>query len=143
MTVELQRVDDAFHFEAIGGSNVKVDIDGSPNIGAAGADARPMELILMGLGGCSAIDVILILKKQKQVVEDLRIVLNGERADAVPAVFKTIEMDFRFKGELDPEKVRRAIQLSVEKYCSVYAMLAGTVAISHSFSINESKPVLK
>lgn len=136
MRVELQRVDDAFHFEASGTSDVKVHIDGSPEIGAAGAGGRPMELILMGLGGCSAIDVILILKKQRQEIEDLRIVVDGERVDSTPAVFKTIKMDFQFKGELDREKVKRAIELSVEKYCSVYAMLAETAEISHTFSIN-------
>lgn len=136
MRVELQRVDDAFHFEASGKSDVKVHIDGSPEIGGAGAGGRPMELILMGLGGCSAIDVILILKKQRQEIEDLRIVVDGERVDSTPAVFKTIRMDFQFKGELDREKVKRAIGLSVEKYCSVYAMLAETAEISHTFSIN-------
>lgn len=139
MRVELQRVDDAFHFEAVGMEGVKVDVDGSRNIGAAGAGARPMELILMGLGGCSAIDVILILKKQRQVIEDLKIVLDGERVDETPAVFKTIQMDFQFKGELDRDKVKRAIALSVEKYCSVYAMLAETAEITHTFSINGEK----
>ncbi|QEC53881.1 putative redox protein [Anseongella ginsenosidimutans] len=139
MRVELQRIDDAFHFEAVGTEGVKVDIDGSRDIGAAGAGARPMELILMGLGGCSAIDVILILKKQRQVIEDLKIVLDGERVDDTPAVFKAIRMDFQFTGELDRDKVKRAIQLSVEKYCSVYAMLAETAEITHSFSINGEK----
>lgn len=136
MRVELQRVDDAFHFEGTGTEGVKVHIDGSRNIGAAGAGARPMELILMGLGGCSAIDVILILKKQRQLIEDIRIVLDGERVEDTPAVFKKIQMDFQFKGTLNREKVKRAIDLSVEKYCSVYAMLAETVEITHTFSIN-------
>lgn len=141
MHVELQRVDDAFHFEAAGISEVKVNIDGSQKIGGAGAGARPMELILMGLGGCSAIDVILILKKQKQVIDDLKIIVDGERVDDTPAVFKKINMDFRFKGELDTGKVKRALQLSVEKYCSVYAMLAETAEITHTFSINDKAAV--
>ncbi|HEY9561384.1 MAG TPA: OsmC family protein [Anseongella sp.] len=139
MRVELQRTDDAFHFEAVGTEGVKVDVDGSRNIGAAGNGARPMELILMGLGGCSAIDVILILKKQRQVIEDLKIVVDGERVEETPSIFRTIQMDFQFKGQLDHEKVKRAIQLSVEKYCSVYAMLAETADITHTFSINGGK----
>src|SRR3546814_20942996 len=95
-----------------------------------------MELILMGLGGCSAIDVILILKKQRQVIEDLNIVVDGERVEETPSIFRTIQMDFQFNGQLDHEKVKRAIQLSVAKYCSVYAMLAEPAAIQNTFRIN-------
>ena len=79
MKVELNRVDDAFHFEAIGASGVAVNIDAADNIGGHNAGARPMELFLMGLGGCTSIDLILILKKQRQPLEDLKLVIDGER----------------------------------------------------------------
>lgn len=138
MQVELKRVDNDFHFEATGTSKVVVNIDGAPDIGGHNAGARPMEMILMGLGGCSAIDIILILKKQKQVVEDFKIIIDGEReAGAVPSVFKKIHMNFIFKGDLNSDKVKRAIDLSVEKYCSVGAMLNKTAEITYSFEINK------
>lgn len=95
-----------------------------------------MELILMGLGGCSAIDVISILRKQKQEISDVRIVVDGDRVEDIPAVFSKIRMHFEIDGQLDRNKVERAIQLSVEKYCSVYAMLIKTAEITYSFSVN-------
>lgn len=136
MEVELNRVDDAFHFEAKGTEDVAIHIDGSQAIGAAGAGARPMELILMGLGGCSAIDVISILKKQRQTIDDLKIVVKGDRAESTPAVFTKIHIEFHFKGKLDPDKAKRAIDLSVQKYCSVSAMLEKTAGITWSCSVN-------
>ncbi len=137
MKVTLTRQNENVHFEASGTTPVKVNIDGSPAIGGVDAGARPMELVLMALGGCSAIDVVSILKKQRQQIEDLTIDVEGERdADAVPAPFKKIHMTFNVKGVLDEEKIKRAIQLSVEKYCSVQVMLAPTVAISWSYTLN-------
>jgi len=137
MKVELKRVNDAFHFEAVGAANVPVHIDGSPDIGGVDAGARPMEMILMGLGGCSAIDVVLILQKQRQVIEDMAITIEGERVpNETPSVFKTIHVHYSFKGDLSEDKVKRAIDLSMEKYCSVTAILNKTAEITHSFSIN-------
>ncbi|PIQ22540.1 MAG: disulfide bond formation regulator [Cytophagales bacterium CG18_big_fil_WC_8_21_14_2_50_42_9] len=137
MKVELKRVNDAFHFEAVGAANVPVHIDGSPDIGGVDAGARPMEMILMGLGGCSAIDVVLILQKQRQVIEDLIISVEGERVtNETPSVFKTIHVHYSFKGDLSEDKVKRAIDLSMEKYCSVTAILNKTAEVTHSYSIN-------
>jgi len=136
MKVELRRVNDAFHFEAVGAAGVAVHIDGSPEIGGVNAGARPMEMILMGLGGCSAIDIVLILQKQRQVIEDMRITIEAERVpNETPSVFKTIHVHYTFKGDLNEEKVKRAIELSMEKYCSVTAILNKTAEISHSFSV--------
>jgi len=137
MKVELKRVNEAFHFEAVGAAGVPVNIDGSPDIGGVNAGARPMEMILMGLGGCSAIDIVLILQKQRQVIEDMRITIEAERvADQTPSVFKTIHVHYQFKGDLSEEKVKRAVELSMEKYCSVTAILNKTADITHSYSIN-------
>jgi putative redox protein len=136
MQVELNRVDGDFHFAALGSDKVAVHIDGAANIGGTHQGARPMELILMGLGGCSAIDILLILKKARQVVEDLKIVVEGQReADANPSPFLKIHIKYVFKGKLKPEKVEHAIRLSMEKYCSVTTMLEKTAAITWGFEI--------
>ncbi len=139
MQVELNRVDGDFHFEALGGDKVAVHIDASAAVGGTNAGARPMELILMGLGGCSAIDIILILKKSKQVVEDFRIVIEGLReADANPSPFLKIHLKYILKGTLKKEKVEQAIKLSMEKYCSVTTMLEKTAEITWSCEIENS-----
>lgn len=136
MKITLQRENQDVHFSASGMTPVNVQIDGAPSMGGIDAGARPMELVLMALGGCSVIDVVSILKKQRQQIDDLKIDVEGEREpNAVPAPFKKIHMTFHFKGELDEAKVNRAIQLSVEKYCSVQVMLAATVEITWSYVI--------
>lgn len=140
MKVELVRVDDAFHFEASGISGVKNNIDANPEIGGHNLGARPMEMLLMGLGGCSAIDVILILKKQRQVIEDLRISVEGDREKiegTEMSPFRKINIHFIFKGNLDAAKVEKAINMSMEKYCSATAQLQASATITHSFEINE------
>ena len=137
MKVELKRVDDAFHFEAMGAAGVPVHIDANADIGGNNAGARPMEMVLMGLGGCSAIDIILILQKQKQEITDFRIHIDGEREpNAVPSVFTNIRVHYALSGNLDEQKVKRAIDLSTDKYCSVSAILNKTATISYTFSIN-------
>ncbi|QJD81353.1 OsmC family protein [Spirosoma rhododendri] len=138
MTVELVRVDDAFHFEALGTSNVTQHIDAATDIGGHNAGARPMEMLLMGLAGCSAIDVILILQKQKQVIEDFKLSVDGFREKgATPAPFQQIHITYRLKGELNPERVKRAIDLSMDKYCSATAQLRPSATITYSFEIND------
>ncbi len=140
MKVELNRVDDAFHFEATGASGIAVNIDAGENIGGHNAGARPMELLLMGLGGCTSIDLILILKKQRQPLEDLKLVIEGERVKiegTEMSPFRKINIHFIFKGNLDQSKVEKAIALSMEKYCSATAQLACLAEITHSFEINE------
>lgn len=132
----MSRIDSDFHFQAKGSSGVLVNIDASSNIGGHEAGARPMELILMGLAGCSAIDVIQILRKQKLEMEDIDIKVKAERVpDEIPSVFKKIHVHFVIKGELPLNKVSRAIALSIDKYCSVTAMLRHSVEITHSFEV--------
>jgi putative redox protein len=138
MQVELIRLDDAFHFEAKGMSGVPVHIDAAENIGGHNAGARPMELLLMGLGGCTAIDVLLIMKKQRQVVEDLKISISGEREKiegTEMSPFRKINIHFKFKGNLSEDKAQKAIIMSMEKYCSATAQFSGTADITHSFEI--------
>ncbi len=140
MRVELNRKNEAFHFEAKGASNISINIDGSPDIGGVNAGARPMELLLMGLGGCTAIDMLLILKKQRQVVEDISIVIDGEREKIEGTEmnpFKIINLHYILKGNLSEEKVIKAINLSMEKYCSATAQFSHTAKITHTFEINK------
>ena len=136
MKVVLNRVDDGFHFEGKGSSEVKVHIDGSTEIGGKNAGARPMELVLMGLGSCGAMDIISILKKQKQNLIDLKIKIDAERdKNNTPAVFTEINIEFLLFGNLDKDKVERAVNLSMQKYCSVSAMLEKTALITYSYQI--------
>jgi putative redox protein len=139
MQVELVRIDDAFHFEASGTSGVPVQIDAADDIGGHNAGARPMELLLMGLGGCTAIDVLLILKKQRQAVEDLKISVSGERVKmegTQMTPFRKINVHFKFKGQLSEDKVLKAIELSMEKYCSATAQFSASAEITHTFEIS-------
>lgn len=138
MQVELVRIDDAFHFEAQGMSGVPVQIDAAENIGGHNLGSRPMELLLMGLGGCTAIDVLLIMKKQRQVVEDLKISVSGERTKiegTEMSPFRKINIHFKFKGNIQEEKTKKAIEMSMEKYCSATAQFSGSAEITSSFEI--------
>lgn len=127
----------AFMAEADSGHGIM--LDGSPEIGGRNLGARPMEMVLMGLGGCTAIDVMVILGKQRQPVEDCWIELDAARADvAAPKVFTKIHVHYVVKGAgLDPKQVARAVKLSAEKYCSVSAMLKDSVDITYDFEIRD------
>ena len=126
-------------FEAIADSGHKVMMDASPAVGGDNRGSRPMELLLMGLGGCSSIDVTMMLEKSRQDVADCRAVIEAERADAVPAVFTSIHVHFIVTGKgLSEKHVSRAVQLSAEKYCSASIMLAKAVEITHDFEILET-----
>jgi putative redox protein len=136
--VELKRVNDAVHFEASApSSTVKVHIDGSPDIGGLGLGVRPMEMVLMALASCSSLDLVSILKKQKQDLQDFSVSVEGERREQIPTIFTKIHMTFTLKGTIDAEKANRAAELAVKKYCSVHDMLeAGGVEITYSLEIN-------
>lgn len=111
-------------FKATNAQGKMVLIDGPPSIGGSAEGATPMEMVLMALGGCSAMDVLTILQKQKQPVEDLRIEVEGVRAPSYPRVFTHITVTFVARGQVSAEKLSQAIALSAEKYCSVSAMLS-------------------
>ena len=118
------------------GSGHAFVLDGAPAAGGRNIGPRPMETILVGLGACSAFDVVAILRKARQAVTDCRVELEAERADAVPAVFTRIRMVFVVSGkELRESAVRRAVDLSAEKYCSATAMLRSSADITHEYRI--------
>ena len=142
MEVILKRLDDDFHFEGMGTSSVPVHIDAAEGIGGHNAGARPMELLLMGIGGCTAIDVILILKKQRQAIEDFQIRISGTRekiegTEKTP--FREINIQFELKGAIDGNKALKAIQLSMEKYCSATAQLEPSATITHTLVLNSNQ----
>jgi putative redox protein len=110
-------------------------VDGSPDIGGRDLGARPMELLLLGLGGCTAMDVLSILRKKRQRVADCRVELSAERAEEHPRVFTRIHVHFKVWGEVQAAAVERAIELSHTKYCSAYKMLSATAEISSSFEV--------
>ncbi len=127
-------------FEAVADSGHKVIMDASPEVGGENRGSRPMEMILMGLGGCSSIDVVMMLEKSRQDVTDCRVVIEAQRADAIPAVFTHIHVHFIVTGRgLNAKQVERAVKLSAEKYCSVSIMLAQAVVMSHDFEIRETE----
>ena len=130
---------DEMSFVAETGSGHMVTMDGAPEAGGRDLAPRPMELLLAGTGGCSAFDVVLILKRGRQDVRDCQVRLHAERADTEPKVFTRIHMHFIVSGKsLKPEVVERAIRLSAEKYCSASIMLGKSVEITHDFEVVEA-----
>jgi len=121
-------------FLAKSGSGHAVVMDGPPEGGGQNMGVRPMEMLLLGVGGCSAYDVVHILKKARQPIMDCEVELNAERAETIPKVFTEINMHFIVKGKegLKAAQVERAVKLSAEKYCSASIMLAHAVKITHS-----------
>ena len=127
-------------FQANSESGHELVMDGSPEYGGQNRGARPMELILIGLGGCAAFDVVTILKKARQDITDVRCELQAERFDGIPAIFTKIHLHFVVTGRaVKPNQVEKAIHLSAEKYCSASKMLSdGGVEITHGFEIIEA-----
>jgi len=118
------------------GSGHAIVIDGSPDIGGRNLGMRPMELMLLGVGSCSAMDVMLILRKARQDVTDCSVEISGTRAETIPQVFTDIHLRFIVEGrDLAERHVARAVQLSAEKYCSASLMLQASVNITHDHEI--------
>ena len=121
------------------GSGHSVLMDGPPEAGGKNLGSRPMEMLLMGTGGCAAFDVVLILKKSRQDISDCVVEIEAERAPEEPKVFTRIHFHFIVTGkQLKPEQVERAIKLSAEKYCSASIMLGKTAELTHDFKIVEA-----
>lgn len=130
--------DAGMSFIAETGSGHAVVMDGAPEAGGRNLGPRPMEMLLAGTGGCSAFDVVLILKKGRQSVSGCEVSLKAERAESDPKVFTRIHFHYRVKGrQLKPESVARAIELSKDKYCSASIILGKTAEITHDFEIIE------
>lgn len=139
MKAKVRWVDDVM-FLGESDSGHSVLMDGPESSGGRNIGLRPMELLLIGVGGCSSFDVMSILKKARQNVTGCVAELQAERADAVPAVFEKIHLHFRVTGkDLSEKQVAKAIELSAQKYCSASIMLMkGGVAITHDFEIVEA-----
>ena len=127
---------DYMSFVGESGSGHSVVMDSSPDAGGRDLGVRPMEMLLLGLGGCTAIDVVSILKKSRQNIVDCEVEIDAERADEVPKVFTKIHIHFIVSGKhLDDNKVGKAVALSADKYCSASRMLEKTAAITHDYEI--------
>lgn len=136
MKVHLQRLNDAVHFRATT-SDSTVELDGSANVGGQSLGPRPTELLLAALGGCTGIDIVDILRKQRQTLTSFDIAVSATREKGkVPSLFETIHIEFILEGDIKPASARRAAQLSLEKYCTVAKILEKTAVITHSIRLN-------
>lgn len=122
------------------GSGHAVVMDGAPEAGGRNIGVRPMEMMLLGLGGCTAFDIVMILERMREKVTGLDIALEGQRASEDPKVFTDVKLVYKVKGRgLKPANVERAVNLSAEKYCSASAMFGKTAKIEHGFEIVEDE----
>jgi putative redox protein len=135
--LSIARKSGEFHLESTNQAGVTIDSDGAPDIGGQGKGLRPMELLLASLASCSAIDIILIMKKQRQKLEDIKIDVNAERISVNHhSEFSNIHLSFHFYGDIKEEKAKKAIDLSLDEYCSVAQILNKTAKITYDFDIN-------
>lgn len=122
--IQLNRINGDFGFQATDASGHTALMDSSPETGGQEFGIRPMQMLLMGLGGCSGIDIVSILKKQRQTVEGFSMIIDGDREKGKePSLWEKIHIVFQLKGAIDPDKAQKACALSMEKYCSVAATL--------------------
>ncbi len=127
---------DNMSFVGESGSGHSVVMDGASDSGGRDLGVRPMEMVLLGLGGCTAFDVISILKKARQAVADCEVHLEAERSAQIPSVFTAIKLNYVISGDnLSEKQVARAVSLSAEKYCSVSRMLEGAVELEHRYEV--------
>ena len=123
-------------FIAESGSGHSVVMDGAPDAGGRNVGFRPMEMMLIGLGGCSAFDVVMILKRGREPITDCVVELEAQRATTDPKIFTAIELVYKVTGKnLDPNKVERAVSLSAEKYCSATKIMSATAKLTHRVEI--------
>lgn len=129
---------DNMSFVGESGSGHSVVMDGAPEFGGRNLGFRPMEMLLLGLGGCTAFDVMMILNKSRQNVGDCEVLIEAERSEEIPKVFTQIHIHFVVSGRgLDGNKVEKAVNLSAEKYCSASEMLGKVAKITHDFEVLE------
>lgn len=138
MKISLQRINDDYLFECTNAAGNKIILDNTSQPDAKGVS--PMETVLMAVAGCSGIDIVSILKKQRQVIEDFSTEVEGERIQVDEAKpFKNIRVKFFLKGVIDPKKALKAAELSFEKYCSVSKTLEPNVTVSYEVFVNNEK----
>lgn len=141
MKIHLKRVNDAVRFEASNERGHVVYIEGNRNIGGEDLAPSPTELLLMSQAGCTAIDIVELLKKMRQPVDHLEIEATGERAqDQVPRIFTSIHLHYKIYGRVKPAKAEKAITMSITKYCTVSKMIDQVATITHSFEIFDYVP---
>ena len=129
---------DGLQFVGEAASGHAIVMDGDKEVGGRNTGARPMELLLIGLGGCSGMDVVSILKKKKQEINGVEIKVKGEKAENYPKKFTDIDIEFTVRGRnVSEDAVKRAVELSMEKYCSVKATLEGSAKVTWSYKIVE------
>ncbi|TDQ07033.1 OsmC family protein [Pedobacter metabolipauper] len=139
MEINLVRKNNKFNFEAENAMGQKVEIDAKPEIGGEGKGFRPMEMLLVGLGGCSGIDMVNVLNKQKEPLDDIKITINATRKDEeMPPIFDVIDIHFNLYGALNAQKVERALALTFEKYCSVSNILGRSAQLNFSYTIHQN-----
>ena len=138
--ISMERIDDHVNFKATNATGNSILMDGSAAIGGKGNGVRPMETLLMGVAGCSSIDVVLILKKMKQDIEDIKVDVEAKRVKVGDATeFSHIDVHFHLWGNLKESKVVKAIDLSIQKYCSVSKMLEKTAEIKSGYTLHPPK----
>lgn len=137
MKINIKRLNDKFHMEAVNDDGAVISMDASPDIGGENLGFRPMQMLLAAVGGCSSIDIILILKKQKQIIDSFDVEIDGEKQSIEEySIWKEIILHYKIKGQVEYEKAERAIKLSLEKYCSVSKTLEPTARITYKLTIN-------
>ncbi len=138
MEINLVRKNDKYNFEAQNSIGQLVELDAKPEIGGEGKGFRPMEMLLVGLGGCSGIDMVNVLTKQKEPLKDIKIKINATRKDEeMPPIFDVINIHFDLTGELNAQKVERALALTFDKYCSVSNILGRSAQLNFTYTIHE------
>ncbi|WP_316747258.1 OsmC family protein [Pedobacter gandavensis] len=138
MEINLIRKNDKFNFEAENPSGFKVEMDAKPEIGGEGKGFRPMEMLLIGLGGCSGIDMVNVLTKQKEPLDDVKIKITATRkTDEMPPIFDVVNIHFDMYGDLNALKVERALALTFDKYCSVSNILGRSATINFTYTIHQ------
>ena len=137
MKINIKRTDDDFAMQAVNEDGNVIAMDGPPQFGGHNSGFRPTQLLLAAVGGCSAIDVVMILKKQQQKIDSFEIEVDGEKEKVEEySLFRDIVIHFKLKGKIDKDKAERAVKLSIEKYCSVSKTLEPTAKISYKVSVN-------
>ncbi|WP_276090662.1 OsmC family protein [Pedobacter sp. JY14-1] len=136
MEINLIRKSGKFNFEAENASGFKVELDAKQEIGGEGKGFRPMEMLLAGLGGCSGIDMVNVLTKQKEPLDDVKISIKATRREEIPQIFEEITIHFDLYGALSPQKVERALSMTFEKYCSVSNILERSAKLKYTYEIH-------
>lgn len=136
ITIKRLNENEPFHLQGSNDFGNTVEVDGAPDIGGANKGMRPMELLLTSVGTCTAMDVIHMMRKQRQEMRDLKISVKGNRLDTHPKIFTDIHIHFDLFGPLDPAKVEKAVSSSVEKYCTATRMVEKVAKVTYDYLIH-------